>query len=153
MRQIKYKGIVHNVLNDAPFIGAIVIADHCSMPCKNCINEHLKSDAYRRQHSAAQIIAKVKSNGLDEGVIFSGLEWSEQPDDLVELVEVALAEDLKVIVYTHCDEEAFFKIAPRLKDKPIYIKFGLYDKKLRTDSHFSHGVKLATSNQYIKYFG
>ena len=53
---IKYKGIVHNVLNDAPFIGAILIAPTCTMGCINCINEHLKSNKILIEDSAENII-------------------------------------------------------------------------------------------------
>ena len=80
---IPYKGIVHNVLNDAPFIGAIVVANACSRGCSGCINEALKSEHFTRYETVDGIIASVRSNGLNEGVIFSGLEWSEQPKDLV----------------------------------------------------------------------
>ena len=149
---MKYKGIVHNILNDAPFIGAVVIANHCSMPCTDCINEHLKSHEYTMDDSAETIVEKVKANGLNQGVILSGLEWTEQAEDLVELVETALSQGLDVMVYTHHSETAFFRIVPQLVGKKIYVKFGLYDASKRSDNYFSCDVKLATTNQYIKYF-
>ena len=55
-----YKGIRHNILNDAPFIGALIIANQCSMPCKDCLNEHLKDNKYTIQDSAVNIIKQVK---------------------------------------------------------------------------------------------
>jgi hypothetical protein len=149
---MKYKGIVHNILNDAPFIGAVIIANQCSMPCEDCINEDLKSDVYTIEAPAEAIVSQVKANGLNQGIILSGLEWTEQPDDLVAIVEAALNESLKVMVYTHHTESAFFQKVPRLKGKRIYVKFGLYDVSKRSDNHFSHGVPLATTNQYIKSF-
>ena len=152
-RRIKYKGIVQNVLNDAPFIGAVVIANSCSMPCADCINGHLKAESYCLEDTAADIIAKVKSNGLNQGIVLSGLEWTEQPDDLIELARTALEHHLEVMVYTHHNEHAFFSIVPELASEKIYVQFGLFDKALSSDTHYSYGVKLATTNQYIKQFG
>ncbi len=150
-KRIAYKGIVHNILNDAPFIGTLIIAKNCSMPCKDCINAHLKSPEHIRVESAFEIMDKVKSNGLDEGIILSGLEWTEQAEDLLVLVDCALENGLKVMVYTHHSEDRFFSIIPELIGKPIYVKFGLYDASLCSETHFSHTVKLATTNQYIKW--
>ncbi len=152
-RVIRYKGILHNVLNDAPFIGAIIIANGCNMPCKECINEHLKRDEYLIYNKTDEILEEVKQNGLNEGIILSGLEWTEQPDALVSLVEAALADNLKVMVYTHHMEFDFFNIVPELRHKPIHVKFGLYDLSLKDDNYFSHTVKLATTNQYIMFYG
>lgn len=150
---MKYKGIVHNILNDAPFIGALVIADACSKACPECINEHLKDESYTCVSEPHEIIDKVKKNGLNQGIILSGLEWSEQPKDLESLVDEALNRELQVMVYTHHDENKFFQMVPGLKDKDVYVKFGLYNPNLKSSDHFSHGVKLATTNQYIKFFG
>lgn len=151
-RLIRYKGIKHNVLNDAPFIGAIVIANSCHRGCKRCINGHLKCGVDVSVDKAAIIVQKIKCDPLNEGVIFSGLEWSEQPDDLVTLVCCALNQGLRVMVYTHHNEIDFFKRLPRLKDMPIGIKFGFYDVNNLSDNYFSHGIKLASTNQYIKFF-
>lgn len=148
-----YKGIIHNVFNDAPFIGALIIADGCNMPCPDCLNEHMKTKEYTMENSAEEIISLVKKNGLNEGVILSGLEWSEQPEDLVAITEEAIKRGLEVIVYTHHEEVDFFGIVPELIDAPIYVKFGLYEKALRVSDNMSYGVLLATSNQYIKYVG
>jgi len=150
---MKYKGIVHNILNDAPFIGGLVIANQCEKNCPGCFNQELRNDAYTMENSCKHIVSHVKSNGLNEGIILSGLEWSERPDDLSDLVEEALRESLEVMIYTYHDEGAFFDILPDLKKKPVHIKFGHYDENLMTANHYSMGVKLASSNQYIKYFG
>ncbi|MDK2867599.1 MAG: hypothetical protein PWP51_2319 [Clostridiales bacterium] len=150
---IRYKGVVHNILNDAPFIGAVIIANGCSMPCADCINEHLKDDSLTMIASPEAIIRSIRRNGLNQGIILSGLEWTEQPEEMTALVKAALAAKLEVIVYTHHEETAFFKIAPALQTLPIYVKFGLYDAALKSDDHYSMTVKLATTNQYIRYFG
>lgn len=151
--KIPYKGLVHNVLNDAPFIGAVVVANSCRRGCRDCINETLKDPSHTRHDSAKHIISMVKSNGLNEGVIFSGLEWSEQPNDLVELVWLALNEELKVMIYTHLSEETFFFKIPELKGLNLYVKFGAYLPESQATDYYSYSVKLASKNQYIKCFG
>jgi pyruvate-formate lyase-activating enzyme len=150
---IKYKGIIHNVLNDAPFIGAILIAPTCSMGCKNCINEHLKTDKILVEDTAENIIKKVKSNGLNRGIILSGLEWTESATSMQAIMEEALIESLEVIIYTHHDEKTFLKMFPSLSKNKIYIKYGAYDECKIASNNISYGVKLATENQYIKYYG
>lgn len=150
---VKYKGIIHNVLNDAPFIGAIIIAPTCHMGCKNCINEHLKGDDLLIETSAKAIINQVKSNGLNRGIIMSGLEWTESPDSMKAIMEEALKVNLEVIIYTHHTEASFLEMFPELSKEEIYIKFGAYDECKKASNHTSYGVKLATENQYIKYYG
>lgn len=153
MKQITYKGIRHNVLNDAPFIGAILIAKSCERACPDCINAHLKTEVEVLSESASSILKAVGANSLNEGIILSGLEWSEQPEDLMTLVTHALQMNMKVMVYTHHKEANFFRLLPQLSEMPVFIKFGAYIPELTSETHYSHGVKLATSNQYIKYFG
>jgi organic radical activating enzyme len=148
---IRYKGIIHNVLNDAPFIGALIIAPSCKNGCKNCINHHLKTNGIFYENTAKEIIKKVKSNGLNKGVILSGLEWSESPQSMIKLTKEALDNNLEVIIYTHLKEENFMKKAPGLKGIPIFVKFGEYKEELKTEDNVHFGVKLATSNQYIRF--
>jgi len=150
---IKYKGIIHNILNDAPFIGALLIAPSCSRGCKNCINEHLKHNGILYEESAEDIIKKVKSNGLNRGIIMSGLEWTESPESMIKLIDEALKNDLNVILYTHNDEDVFLNKFPNLRKKEIYIKYGKYEEDMKAAENIHYGVRLATSNQYIKYYG
>lgn len=150
---MKIKGIVHNILNDAPFIGGLVIANQCSKDCKGCFNQALKNEAYTINTSCKNIVDTVKGNGLNEGIILSGLEWSERADDLCEIVDEALDQALEVMIYTYHKEETFFDLLPDLQTKPVHIKFGMYDENQVSGGHMSMGVKLASSNQYIKYFG
>jgi hypothetical protein len=102
-------------------------------------------------HTEKEIIDKVKSNGLNRGIILSGLEWSESLESMIKLTEEALKNNLEVIIYTHLKEENFMKKAPELKGLPIYVKFGEYNQNLKTEDNVHFGVKLATSNQYIRF--
>lgn len=149
---IVYKGIEHERLGDAPFIGALIIAAQCSGNCPGCFNQHVKEDP-NIFDTAEGIIRAVKANHFNEGIILGGLEWSEQPFDLLELIAVAKVNDLEVIVYTRRTELDFLLEFPDLQHARIWIKFGSYQVEQQSDTYFDHGVKLATTNQYIKYMG
>lgn len=146
------KGIVHNVLNDAPFIGALVVAPYCHKGCKGCQNEHLKSEP-NYNINVKDIIYLVKENILNEGVILGGLEWTYTPDAMAELINVSLDEGLKVMLYTYMTEDEFKNKFPSLYKLPIWVKFGEYDYNKGTNNRRDFGINLATSNQYIRKLG
>ena len=104
--KIHYKGIVHERTEDSPFVSAIVVAPTCNFKCKGCFNRDLKKQE-NKVATAEEIIAEVMSNPFNEGVTFSGLEWSESPNELVELVKVASDKGLKIMIYTGCKLEQF----------------------------------------------
>lgn len=145
---VSYKGIIHERAEDAPFMGALIIATSCSNRCRGCFNQHLK-DAETYLRYADEIIKEVKQNPFNDGIILGGLEWSEQPDDMIALVSCAAAAGLKVMVYTGLAEEEFYRRVPSHYLHNCYIKFGKYDEKHLSDNHTSFGVKLASTNQYI----
>lgn len=145
---ISYKGIIHERAEDAPFMGALIIATSCSNRCRGCFNQHLK-DAETYLRYADEVIEEVKQNPFNDGIILGGLEWSEQPDDMIALVSCATAAQLKVMIYTGLTEEEFYRRVPSHYLHSCYIKFGKYDEKHLSDNHTSFGVKLASTNQYI----
>lgn len=147
---IRYKAIEHERMEDAPFVGALISAIDCHIGCKNCFNQHLK-DRPTLLKTAAALMEEVRSNPFNEGVILAGLEWSEQPEELVELVGAALAAGLEVIVYTGLGLAEFLKRVPGLRklDGSIYIKHGAYIPEKASFDNISHRVKLASSNQHI----
>ena len=147
---VSYKGIVHERAEDAPFMGALIISVSCSNNCRDCFNQHLKNaKTYARY--ADEIIEEVKQNHFNDGIILGGLEWSEQPDDTIALISCAAAAGLKVMLYTGLTEEELFRRIPVDYLHNCYVKFGKYDNKHLSDNYTSHGVKLASTNQYIKY--
>lgn len=98
---------------------------------------------------ADEVIKEVKQNPFNDGIILGGLEWSEQPDDMIALISCATAAQLKVMVYTGLTEEEFYRRIPTHYLHNCYIKFGKYDAKCVSDNYTSFGVKLASTNQYI----
>lgn len=144
---VKYKGIVSERFEDAPFVSALIIANQCYLNCKNCFNQNLKR-LPTLENTASEILDIIQSNPMNEGIAMSGLEWAYQPIDAFNLASGALLRGLKVILYTSMNEDAFKKAHIYLYDLPIYIKFGKY-----IEGHKPHkdktGVYLASPNQYI----
>ena len=147
---IKTKGIVHERVEDAPFMGALISAVDCNLNCKGCFNQHIK-DLPNIEMDSEDILDKVTNDPFNEGIILAGLEWSLQPKELREMVNSARKRKLKVIVYSGLSEEEFkkkFTDIYGLKGD-MYFKFGKYDEKLKVNNNIQYDVKLATSNQKI----
>jgi len=157
---MKIKYIQHEVMNDAPFIGSLIVANDCSRNCKGCFNQELR-DIPSIEMDIFDILKEVKSNPLNEGVILGGLEWSEQPFDMCLLAVACMMEKIPVIIYTSKVEGDFLKIKyiQQIFDYSIksncdlYVKYGCYDESNLCENNIQFGVKLATSNQYIKFYG
>lgn len=147
---VAYRGIIHERAEDAPFMGALIIATTCSNRCKGCFNQHLKNASTYLQY-ANDVIGEVKSNAFNEGIILGGLEWSEHPDDAVSLISCAISNDLKVILYSGLAEDDLYRRIPKEYLHGCYIKVGKYDSTKLSDNYYSNGVKLASTNQYVKY--
>lgn len=108
---IKTKGIVHERVEDAPFMGALISAVDCNLNCKGCFNQHLK-DLPNIEMDSEDILDEVTNDPFNEGIILAGLEWSLQPKELREMVNSARKRKLKVIVYSGLSEEDFKKKFP-----------------------------------------
>ena len=146
---ILHKGIIHERAEDAPFMGALIIASSCHNNCPDCFNQHLKNKEVYCS-TAADIIKEVRHNPFNKGIILAGLEWSEDPDGAVDIIREAKKHALEVILYTGLGERALYRRIPKLVLNGCYIKFGGYDSTEASDSYYSCGVKLASTNQYIR---
>lgn len=146
---IRHRGIYHDRL-DAPFIGSLIFSVDCNHGCKGCCH------AGRRQTPvyetpAEDIIQQVIDYGFSEGIILGGFEWSQQPEEMLELIRVARNAGLEVILYTHHTESEMRDLIPELyKYKGIYVKYGEYREDLKTTTNVQYGVPLASENQYIR---
>lgn len=146
--KIRIKGIYHERTEDAPFIGALICANDCKFCCPDCINEDIKKSAGFDMEDT-NIIKNVKSNPFNHGIILAGLEWTLQSKEMFRLIDLAIENNLEVILYTGMDKESLFNKFPELIKKRLYIKCGRYDKNLRVNEYKMHGVYLASSNQEI----
>ena len=144
---IAFKGIEEERLQDAPFVGALLLANDCHKCCPGCFNQYLRNKPVIRM-SAKMIIQAVLENPFHQGIILGGLEWTEQPLDMIELITEAKRYEMQVMLYTHYTKKMFLYNFPMLKGSGIYVKFGEF--KIGEESHVSMGVSLASNNQYIE---
>ena len=150
--KIRTKGIVHERFEDAPFIGALIIADDCKYRCKNCFNQHLK-DLPTIEMDSHEIIEQVKQNPFNKGIILSGLEWTIQIDEVEELIDLALQNGLEVILYSGLSRTAFESRYDHLTHRNMYLKCGAYEEAFK-GHNIQHNVSLASTNQeVVKYKG
>ena len=154
--QVKYKSIEHERTQDAPFVGAMVSAVGCPFNCPGCFNQHLK-DMPTLYSTAEGIIAEIKKNPFNEGIILGGLEWSTYPVELYNLVRTASRNGLKVMIYTGMTEKEFDQkvgvvLLGAFINDDFYIKFGEYAVEQEPIDKVEFGVNLASSNQYIVKF-
>jgi len=164
--KIRYKTIEHERVEDSPFVGAIISAIDCWENCLNCFNGALKS-LPTQETEASNIIAEVKSNPLNEGIILAGLEWTMQPEEMLNLLYTAKQLGLKTMLYTDMsgnDFSRWFRVLQNSRslfcgvnhlansDLSLYldyIKFGVYNEAKKSEQHYSCNVRLASTNQYI----
>ena len=146
---IHHRGVYHDRL-DAPFVGSLIFAADCHHHCRGCCHEDRHTKELLCTDSEV-IIQEVLDYKFSQGIILGGFEWTEQPDELMDLVDKAYSKGLQIILYTHHTKEDLQRILPWIyKYKGIYIKYGEYREDLRTTGHVMYGVTLATSNQYIE---
>lgn len=145
---INYKTIEHERVEDAPFMGAVISACNCNYNCPNCFNQKLK-ELPTISKSVEDIIAEIKSNIFNKGIILAGLEWSIQMDECIALAKEAKINGLQTIVYTGANIDSSIVKQYIHSDVFDYIKYGSYRKDLKAVNHIEHGVILASYNQHI----
>lgn len=148
---IRHKCIVHERTEDAPFVGALIVGINCDIGCPECFNQEIK-EAENLDIEVLDLIKVVTKNPFNKGLILGGLEWTCQPREMLAIVDMCVATGLDLMVYTGHTEEEFFRRVPQSRFRQCYIKFGSYDLASKSGHYYSHGVKLASTNQYIKWF-
>lgn len=175
--EIRYKTIIHERTEDAPFVGALISAIDCTNRCKGCFNKHLFK-LTTKTSSGEDIITNIYENKFNKGIIFGGLEWSNQGMELLELCKLASAKKLEIMIYTGYSLSDFFiklgkqivtSTASTMYEKApdevfemlgkisldyfapevYYIKTGAYDKTKAVNDYSMFGVSLASRNQTI----
>lgn len=125
---IRYKYIEDERTEDAPFIGALICAVGCEFNCKNCFNQEWRNSETLTQNPE-RIIIGIKSNPFNEGIIFSGLEWTNQPEELRTLLRLAKYYGLKTCLHTGLDS---IKQVEEILDFKFldFLKIGKYNNLL-----------------------
>lgn len=145
---MRHKGIEMGVLTDAPFIGARINAIDCCHNCPGCFNQHLHQEEIQHQPTR-EIISAIIDDVISEGIILGGLEWTEQKDDMLELIDAALAVELPVMLFTHHMLEDIKLAFPSLINSGIYVKCGEYIEGQSSYMDVENDVLLAGTNQRI----
>ena len=146
---IKYKYIEHERTEDAPFVGALIVAPSCRLKCKNCFNRDLKKLEDRKQ-TAEQIIDEVRGNPFNQGIILAGLEWSESPKELIELVKVASESGLQIMIYTGLEIREFHeRIGRACADKVGFKMFNLPQFLKENDKEVYSYIGASVLDYYI----
>lgn len=146
--KINYKYIETERMGDAPFIGVLISACDCNFNCKNCFNQHIKS-LPTKQIAISELIDIVKSNPFQKGVIFAGLEWSLQQQELEMMIDAFHKNNILTMVYTGHNITSPYVQYLIHETSVDYIKYGQYVESLATANHIENGVILASSNQHI----
>lgn len=146
---MKYRGVYHDRL-DAPFVGSLIFAYDCHHQCPGCCHgDRHTTKVY--EATPEEIIQTVLDYGFSEGIILGGFEWTEQYQDLLDLLHCATEKNLRMMLYTHYDECEMRRKFPELYTfHGLYIKYGEYRRDLHEDGYTSMGIPLASTNQYIK---
>lgn len=147
-KMINYKLIEHERCEDAPFMGALIAACDCKFNCFNCFNQHIKALPVIAK-SCNDIIAEVKANPFNKGIIFAGLEWTLQLNECLSLAKEAKRQGLQTMLYTGNDFKGRLMGTIILSNSFDYIKCGRYEEELKTANHIEYGVVLASTNQHI----
>lgn len=150
---IHYTYVEKNRLGDAPFLGTLIAGYTCKGNCKGCCNQHILGSTVYEEDSSV-LINSIVDDPFSEGIILAGLEWSDQPEEMLCLIDEARSKSLEVILYTRHTEEYMRETFPELfKMSGLYIKFGEYDETKIVNDNIHYGVPLISSNQYILKIG
>ena len=146
------KAIIHVDSEAAPFTGAVILTRDCICRCTGC-HTNISQAISGFEMSVEEILEEVASNGENQGLTIGGVDWSDDLEEYLDLIEAALEINLEVMLYTHMLERYFRVSFPELVDLPIWVKFGRHDMGEETTSNVQHGVALGSTNQYVKFLG
>jgi len=152
--KIRYISIEHGILTDAPFIGARICAIKCHHNCPGCFNAELNKANYNIA-TTKEVIDEILKHPINEGIILAGLNWIEQPQEMLSLICYALFMNLKIMIYTYLTIDKFMLKFPYLGGHKILVKCGEYKKDLPQYYDSKYDVVLASNNQKIydmRYF-
>ena len=141
MNKLKYLGYAI-VFQEVPNETTLTInISGCPYKCKGCHSKYLWE--YKGNYISDDMDNLLnKYDGLITCVCFMG--GDQNIDELTHLMAHIRDKNLKICIYTGCEEKSVIEHLMTLCD---YIKYGRYVENLTTDNNIQHGVKLATSNQ------
>lgn len=132
--------------------GLYVSGSRCNLKCKECFNENLKHSPTIKIKPIQFVEDYIIKNQVIESVIFSGLNWFDKFEDLLQLVNcIRVKTDIDIVIYTGYKESEVLSEIDMLKEnKNIIVKFGEYIPNDMEVYDEVLGITLASSNQYAK---
>ncbi|MDE5945732.1 MAG: anaerobic ribonucleoside-triphosphate reductase activating protein [Oscillospiraceae bacterium] len=106
---LKIAGTVNDSIVDGPGFRFTVFVQGCPHRCKGCHNPQTHDFDGGRYIESEEIISKVKSNPLLDGVTFSGGEPFCQAEELSKLASEIKKLGMNIITYTGYDFEYLYE--------------------------------------------
>lgn len=98
--KIRIFGLADDSIVDGPGLRYAIFVQGCSHDCEGCHNPMSHDPNGGTEYDTADLIQKITSNPLLDGVTFSGGEPFEQAKPLTEIAKAAHAAGLNVVAYT-----------------------------------------------------
>ena len=135
--QLRIAGIVNESIVDGPGIRLVVFTQGCNHHCSGCHNPHTHSFEGGTLVDVNDIIKRVKSNPLLDGITLSGGEPFEQAEALSELVQKVKSMGHNIMTYTGYTFEYILQNKDKLKGWDKLIK----ETDILVDGRFEIGKK------------
>lgn len=97
---MRIAGTVQDSIVDGPGFRFTVFTQGCSHHCPGCHNPQTHDPSGGTEHTVEELLERMRSNPLTDGLTLSGGEPFEQPEDCLLLVQGAHESDLNVWSYT-----------------------------------------------------
>lgn len=121
----------------------------CTLNCPDCFHSHLKKE-HPTTLSKEQLLEKYIIPTSAEAILFSGLNWFEQSEELYSLIKFIRDNHIQkdIVIYTGFEKSVITQEIEKLKQFPnIIIKYGRYNENLPKRYDEVLGITLASSNQ------
>lgn len=97
---MRIAGTVQDSIVDGPGFRFTVFTQGCSHHCPGCHNPHTHDPAGGTEHTIEELVERMRSNPLTDGLTLSGGEPFEQAEDCLLLARAAHENGLSVWSYT-----------------------------------------------------
>ena len=97
---MRIAGTVQDSIVDGPGFRFTVFTQGCSHHCPGCHNPQTHDPSGGTEHTVEEILERMRSNPLTDGLTLSGGEPFEQPEDCLLLAQGAHGAGLNVWSYT-----------------------------------------------------
>lgn len=125
----------------------------CDASCRGCHNPELwdfcVGDNWRNKID--DILDKVRlfDTLIDNIWVLGGEPLLQDHNELCAMLEILENTGKRIWLFTRFED---YQVPDDVKQYCDYLKCGAYKEELRCDNNIQYGIKLATSNQYIRFY-